>query len=156
MRLRIGLLLFTLAALIFWNLRYGPYRVNKMTQSAARQAVERAQTEFQVELDFTEASIAKVEEIAGRAASGASLSEARREELAKLFGVYLGEVARRHHGGEWLIPKKGPLQGALVLQSKHGLTSPPSKVYQRLTGGPGDNLTAYYQALTRSSTTVAR
>lgn len=148
MRLRIGLILITVLALILWNLRYGSYRLIKTTQKAAADAVELAQRDFQVSLDFSEASVAKVEEIATRAAaSGAALPEARREELAKLLGVYLGEVARRHHGGEWLIPKEGPFQGALVLQSKRGQTSPPSKVYKRLTDGPEDNLVFYYKAL---------
>lgn len=154
MRLRLGLLLLTIVALVLWNLRFGPYRLTRMTQNAAREAVERAQSEYQVELDFSEASIAKVEEVAGRARAGGALNEAGRAELAKLLGVYLGEVARRHHGGQWIIPKEGPFQGALVLQSKRGMTSPPSKVYKRLVDGEGDNLAAYYQVLTRPAVAV--
>lgn len=148
-RLRIGLLLFTVAALILWNLRFGPYRLTKMTQSAAAEAVARAGSEFKVDLDFTEASIAKVESIAARLYQGNALSEPQREEWSKLLGVYVGEVARRNHGGEWLIPKDGPFAGALVLQTKQGQSSPPSKVYKRLTNGEEDNLEFYYKVMMR-------
>ncbi|MBM3794947.1 MAG: hypothetical protein FJW31_12960 [Acidobacteria bacterium] len=107
-----------------------------------------AQRDFQVELDLSEESIPKVEEIAVRATAG-SLTEARREELSKLFGVYLGEVARRYHGGEWLIPATGPIAGALMLQNRRGQTSPPGRVHQRL-NGEGGSLAGYYRTITPS------
>ena len=149
------LLLVAILALVGWNIRFGPYRLRRMIAAASGEAVERAKTEFKIELDFTEASVEKVEEIAARVFARQPLAEERRAELAKLIGVYLGEVARRNHGGEWTIPKDGPMAGALVLQGKTGQSSPPSKVYKRLTDGDGDNLAIYYQQLIRASPPAA-
>ena len=149
MRVRIGLLLLVVFALIAWNLRFGPYRLRRMVEAGCAEAVQRAQAEFGVELDYSEGSIAKVEAIAAKVFAQQPLAEERRAELSKLLGVYLGEVARRNHGGEWLIPQEGPLAGALVLRRGTGETSPPSKVYQRLIKGDEDNLASYYQVLVR-------
>ena len=133
---------------------FGPYRLRRLVAATATEAVERARTEFKIELDFSESSVEKVEEIAARALAQPRFSEERRAELAKLFGVYLGEVARRNHGGEWLIPQGGPMAGALVLQGKGGQSSPPSKVYKRLANGGEDNLTVYYELLVKASRPV--
>lgn len=148
MRVRVGLLLLTIVALIFWNLRYGPYRLKRLIDSGCQQAIEMSQRDFKTELDLSEESIPKVEAIAAQAAAG-PLTEARREELSKLLGVYLGEVARRYHGGEWLIPRDGPAAAALMLRNRRGQTSPPARVYQRL-GGEGGSLADYYRTITTS------
>ncbi|MCC6539384.1 MAG: hypothetical protein IT162_17665 [Bryobacterales bacterium] len=149
MRIRVGLLVLTVLALIFWNLRYGPYRLKRLIDSGCQQAIQAAQRDFQIELDLSEESIPRVEAIAARAMAAGSLTEARREELSKLFGVYLGEVARRYHGGEWLLPSSGPAAGVLLLRNRRGQTSPPARVYQRL-GGEGGSLADYYRAIATS------
>lgn len=149
MRIRVGLLLLTIVALIFWNLNHGPYRMKRLIDSGCAQAMEMARRDFKVELDLSAESIPRVEEIAARAAAAGTLTEARRAELSKLLGVYLGEVARRYHGGEWLIPASGPAKGALMLRNRRGQTSPPARVYQRL-GGEGGSLADYYRAITTS------
>ncbi len=113
----------------------------------AQRAVEAAKRDFQIELDYSEASIRSLEEVAGRMFSQKP-SGAQLEQLCFLYGAYLGEVARRHHGGDWVIPTDGPYAGVVTLQTKGGSqTSPSAKLYKRLTNGDEDNLDFYYKVL---------
>ena len=107
-------------------------------------------------LDFTDASVQVVEQLAGQLEDSGpkdwETNEASAEYLwdfAKMLGFYVGEVMRRHHGGEWgfMEQAKGPpIYGIRV---NGGLTSPMEKAYQRLTIGPEDNLWSYYVMITR-------
>lgn len=112
----------------------------------AQDAVNQAQGQFQVSLDYSEASIAKVESILAQL--GTSLPDPKREQQAMLWGAYIGEVARRHHGGAWVVPSDGPFTGVITLQAADGNSfSPPAKVHKRLTNGDEDNVAFYYRVM---------
>jgi hypothetical protein len=71
--------------------------------------------------------------------------------FAKAFGSYVGEVLRRHRGGEWgMVSMNGqPFPG---LQQKNGaLCWPWSKVQKRLVNGPEDNVWHYYRVLVQDA-----
>lgn len=102
----------------------------------AQEAVDLAQRDFQVKLDYSEESIRRLEDLIARQGQ---VSAERRRRFALLWGAYLGEVARRHHGAEWLADG--------VLKFGTGELSPPSKVNKRFINGAEDNVYFYYQMI---------
>jgi len=79
--------------------------IGAMMLAFADEAVKMGREGFEMELDFSEASLQKVEEILSHLSSempeGASDSSI--DEMSKVWGGYLGEVVRRRWGGEWTI-----------------------------------------------------
>lgn len=130
-----------------------------MMQNYAEQAVLLAR-EFKIELDYSEASVEQVELLLGQLES--ELAEGRRgksspkphaagppiDEMARIWGGYLGEVVRRRFGGEWGIesyPGEDFLIIALNVQGSR--LFPAMKVHKRLTDGAADNLWIFYQMM---------
>lgn len=79
-------------------------QIVETVEAYALDAVDLASQNFGVKLDWSENSIQKVEQMLARL--HVEMSNARPTEdtiwsFAKLFGSYIGEVIRRHHGGEW-------------------------------------------------------
>jgi len=128
-------------------------------------AVTYARCVFEIYLDYSEASLQQVEQMMtvlhnDRARNwflrllrpGPTEEEVR--QVALLLGAYIGEVIRRHHGGQWTINRRLGLQ--LLPLITHGVsTDPLSQVYQRLAYGAGEDVWSYYQVL-RSELARAR
>ncbi len=115
--------------------------VEQMVFEYASEAVDQARAQ-KVALDFSEASVEKLEQLVG-AASPQNLDEA-----SKMWGAYLGEVVRRRWGGEWSIESYPGGQFATLTLTVHGSKLFPSlKIYRRLTGGTNENLATFYQAV---------
>lgn len=120
-------------------------------RSAARQAgdmIRFAQLELAVTLDWSDASIAVVEDLAAalhadlRRERG-SYSEVR--ALVQMLGCYVGEVYRRNHGGEWgYVTARGQRRMALRSADGSRVLWPIERVTQRLRSS-GHNVLAYYQ-----------
>jgi hypothetical protein len=125
--------------------------------ACAEWAVVYARGVFEVELDYSEASLRQIERmmsvlfkdrhrswLARWLRPGPTEEEVR--QVALLLGAYIGEVIRRHHGGQWAFHKRLGLQ--LLPLITHGVsTYPLSKAYQRLTYGPEEDVWSYYQVL---------
>lgn len=83
----------------------------------AKDAVDVAKRNFQIDLDFSEESIQQIEAIASRQfaviVEGDGPSDRNLETFCKIWGAYIGEVFRRHHGGEWVVPQEGFVPGPL-------------------------------------------
>ena len=130
-----------------------------MMQGYAEQAVALAR-ELKVELDYSEASVEKVESLLGQLqgelsqwATGRESPEAQAksqpvDEMARIWGGYLGEVVRRRFGGEWSI-ETYPGGDFLIVALNVGGSRlfPAMKVHKRLTEGVGDNLWTFYQMM---------
>lgn len=120
-------------------------------RSAARQAgdmIRFAQIELAVSLDWSEASIAVIEDLAA-----ALQADLRRERgsyhevraLVQMLGCYVGEVYRRNHGGEWgYVTTRGQRRMALRSADGNRVLWPIERVQQRLRSN-GHNVLAYYQ-----------
>ena len=116
-------------------------------EGAAEQAVEASRERGGPVLDYSEASIAVVEEILAEAAEYASeLSEDELRHMSQSFGCYVLEVGRRAHGGtyEWSEERDAPVL----------VTGEPSfqvamltwdKVRGRLGGDEADDIAFFYQ-----------
>jgi hypothetical protein len=136
--------------------------VTDMMVAYAQDAVDMAKANFGVELDYSEASVQKVEEcltklhdtipkgflgkLLGRGPSADDILQ-----VSKMFGGYVGEVFRKYHGGAWLVePAPGSDGPVVTLQhSNGGKFWPSAKVHKRLVNGPEDNVWVYYRVLTR-------
>ena len=119
-----------------------------MMQGFAEQAV-RLGREFKVHLDYSENSLQEVEHLLGRLHDDMSKSDANKiEEMAKIWGGYLGEVVRRHFGGEWSIEKYPAGDFLIVTLNVNGARLFPSmKVHKRLTEGSGEDIWNFYQSV---------
>lgn len=125
-------------------------------QAHAQDAVDMARERFQVNLDFSEQSITRVERCLeqlhaslprgfGRILRQRKL-EAEAWDLAKMWGGYVGEVVRRRWGGEWATASSAA-GTTIVLCVLGSEVYPTAKVYGRLTNGAVDGITTYYQTL---------
>jgi hypothetical protein len=144
-----------------------PDSIAAMTRDFAAAAVEMART-MHVELDYSEQSLERVEEILGRlheeardwriaesanralndAPASAGPSASQMDDMCKLWGSYFGEVVRRKWGGDWSIETyPGAGFATLTLSVTAGKLFPSIKVYRRLTEGEGDNLWTFYQSV---------
>jgi hypothetical protein len=119
----------------------GANTVEQMVADYAQQAVARARA-AKVELDFSEASVARLEQLL---AGGAPADV---EEAAKLWGAYFGEVVRRRWGGEWSFETyPGGNFATLTLTVAGSKLFPSIKIYRRLTQGTSEDLAAFYAAV---------
>jgi len=72
--------------------------------------------------------------------------EDRVDELARVWGGYLGEVVRRRFGGEWTVEKYPAGDFLIVTLNVNGAKLfPAMKIHKRLTNGAADDLLAFYR-----------
>jgi hypothetical protein len=128
--------------------------VTEIARAYSLDAIDLAEKNFRVTLDWSEESVRNVEEMLGRLHD--EMANALPPEdviwtFAKAFGSYVGEVLRRHHGGEWgMVNLEG--QSFPGLQQKNGaLCWPWSKAQKRLVNGQEDNMWHYYSVLVRDA-----
>lgn len=115
----------------------------------ARIAVKTARTKWNALLDFTPASLQAVENVLAQlhdvlqtAPPDDRPTEQQIELAAKVWGVYVGEVVRRHMGGKWALS-----EGVLQLEINDARLFPLRKVQKRLIDGPGDAIPFYFNAV---------
>lgn len=136
--------------------------VTDMMVAYSQDAVDMAKSNFGEELDFSERSVQIVErclkqlhetvprglfgKLFGRGPSPEEI-----ETVAKMFGAYVGEVFKRHHGGEWIVDESTSSSGSAIAMehTSGGRFFPTAKIFMRLTNGPEDNVWIFYQVLTR-------
>jgi hypothetical protein len=125
--------------------------VDQALSEAARSGVEFASQVFGVTLDYSEASIEKVESILSKIYDAAPKTASKPEEFQKIgfvFGGYIGEVIKRHFGGRWKMETSlYPGQKILTFEISGRDLWPQMKVGKRLENGPEDNVWFYYQFL---------
>jgi len=124
----------------------------------AEQAVGLARDQHGISLDYSEDSLEQVETILAAIydaiPKGAFAkvfkrrpSEAEIQQMAVVWGAYVGEVIRRRWGGEWTLETPVHPEPVLTLRVIENNIFPPARVYKRLTNGPEDNVWHYYQVL---------
>src|SRR5437016_1246452 len=120
-----------------------------MMQAFAEQAV-RLGREFKINLDYSEGSLEEVERLLARFHDELTSANAgsKLEEMARIWGGYLGEVVRRRFGGEWSIESYPGGDFLIVALNVGGSRLFPSmKVHKRLSDGAGENLWSFYQMM---------
>lgn len=99
---------------------------------------------WDVELDFSEASIARVEEVCEQLYDFVDEEERDVAMYSRYLGAYIGEVFRRVVGGEWVI-HSDKLGQVPAVRCGDLTIFPHDKVRKRLVDGPRDNLFAYFE-----------
>jgi len=117
-----------------------------LMQQRAQEAVERAESEYEITLDQSPASVERVDEILGRlherhAASKLSEAEVNHESLT--WGAYVGEVIKKVRPGEWAQDSAvgGPFSLPIVYTQEENSESFPVRwCRKRIVNGDEDNI----------------
>jgi hypothetical protein len=135
--------------------------ITDMMVAYGQDAVDMARNNFSETLDYSERSVETVERCLGKLHDslpkgffgrllGRGPSADEIHTVAKMFGGYIGEVFRKHHGGDWVLePDETTSVPALtVVCPDGGRFFPPAKAHKRIVNGQEDNVWGYYQVLT--------
>lgn len=110
---------------------------------------------YNINLDYSEKSIEKVEELAeiihGQVSTNPSVKEENIEKVSKMIGSYLGEIIVKYIGGEWTVTENKVI--AIILNNNI-ICYPIGKVLKRVKSGEGDNICLYYKALKSGSLNI--
>jgi hypothetical protein len=121
--------------------------LDAMTAGYAAHAVELARSDFHETLDYSAASLDRLERILNRLCPAPDpLPQDEGEWLTTLWGSYFGETLRRLHGGEWTMSiYPGSTFAVPTLEVASGSRLYPlMKVHRRLTMGADESLPAFY------------
>jgi hypothetical protein len=132
--------------------------VNDMMVAYAQDGVDYAKQRFGITLDYSEPSVQLVEEVLGKMHQTIPKSGIAKlfkktppketvDQLSKMLGGYVGEVMRRHWGGEWKLESAAfPGQQVVTLHvANSGDVWPHFKAGKRLLNGAEDNIWHYFQ-----------
>ncbi len=119
----------------------------------ANEAVRRANREHQVALDFSPASVQRLEEDVLAKLHEAHLktpmSEQDLSRLSIRWGAYLGETLKRSRPGRWHRDSQKVGRGTTAVVFNPGTVAfPRSWVYKRIADGPEDNVAFKFQVFT--------
>jgi hypothetical protein len=129
-------------------------QIRQIAEAYALDAVDIAKSQFKINLDFSDQSITRVEQILDFLHNDRVKSNPTQEQIfnfAKVFGSYIGEVYRRNHGATWGTVTMGRDSfPGLQATAKGNLFWPWGKVQNRITQGAEDNVAVYYRVLLTS------
>jgi hypothetical protein len=118
----------------------------------AQAAVLTGKLKWQETLDFTPDSLDALERILSKIHNAVRFGsvEARPgadevELMAKVWGLYAGEVIRRHYGGVWSVGE----YGEYVLSTGEATLLPVVKMRKRIQEGPTENVRVYFTSVDR-------
>jgi hypothetical protein len=129
-------------------------KIAEIAAAYSLDAVDTAASNFGVELDWSDNSVRKVEEMLGRLHDDIVQSNPPEEavwKFAKEFGSYVGEVLCRHHGGEWGMVNLNGQEFPGIKQDGDRLCWPWARAHKRIVNGPEDDIWHYYQVLLNPS-----
>jgi hypothetical protein len=116
----------------------------------SQSAVHAARLKWNESLDFTGDSLEAVERILGKihnagryGSGGAAPSEEELVAASKMWGTYIGEVIRRHYGGQWSQSE----DGGLALLIGEATAYPVAKARKRIVDGASDNIRYYFSSM---------
>jgi hypothetical protein len=123
-------------------------KVAKIAEAYAKDAVDLAAKSFNTKLDWSDASISKVEAILANLRASMPTPKPPDEMIwnfAKGFGSYVGEVFRKNHGGDWGMVADGTNSYPGIRSKKDTLFWPWGRVQKRLVDGDENNVWHYYK-----------
>jgi len=136
-------------------------QISSMLIGNLEMAIRTADEKWGVDLDFSEKSLDGLEAILAKLYELTQQAAARGEPgptndqlntMCLMWGVYLGEVMRRHFGGKWKVaPSPRNPNGILQLAMGQASTFPQQKIYKRLINGQEDNVAFYFRAMRQTA-----
>jgi len=130
-----------------------------MMEAYSLDAVDMAKANFDEGLDFSEASVEKVEKIMRQFYDSLPRGFFQKlfkrppppetiDQVCKMFGAYIGEVLRRRFGGEWMFDEKTFPGTRIISLQRDGMRIwPTAKIHKRITNGAEDNVWHYFKIL---------
>lgn len=125
-------------------------KIAEIAAAYSLDAVDMANANFGIKLDWSDKSVKKVEGMLGCLHDDMAQSNPPEEAVwtfAKAFGSYVGEVLRKNHGGEWGIVTLNGQSFPGMQQDGERLCWPWGRAQKRIVNGPEDNMWHYYQLL---------
>jgi hypothetical protein len=132
--------------------------IAQVMQANADHAVRHAHDHFKWDLDFSPASLERVDKIIdvlhvelpksflAKALKRAAINE-EVWTAAKMWGAYVGETVRRQWGGRWKTTPTIDGHADVFLETPLGKFRPVDRVRDRLVEGSGDGMMAMYAEL---------
>jgi hypothetical protein len=118
-------------------------------QVVAKEAVKRAKAQYKVDLDFSPASIDRIEEMLARIHEDHLKKPLTEKELSLQsirWGAYIGEMIKRVRTGKWQRDSEKASRGTMpVVFDSENETFPCSWAYKRIADGPEDNIVFKFQ-----------
>jgi hypothetical protein len=99
------------------------------------------------DLDYSPASLARVEELINTLPGRKGTPKKQYRELSGVTGAYLAEVILRNVGGEWAWEDE--LEAGGIRLPSRTFVFPLHKARKRYEDGPGDDLVSYYAVIER-------
>lgn len=125
--------------------------VQMIAEAYALDAVDFAQKNFQIDLDWSDESVERMEailEVFHNQLDQAKPPEETIMQFAKMFGSYVGEVFRRNHGATWGLVNLDHDSFPGLQSDRNALNFWPwGRARNRMVNGPEDNIWHYYQIL---------
>lgn len=127
--------------------------IQQIAEAYALDGRDFAEKAFHISLDWSDASVEKVEAILDdlyrqKQVMKPPPTDEQVSIFSKMLGSYVGEVFRRNHGAEWgMVEFRGDSIPGLRATGTQHLFWPMGKVQKRLENGPEDNIWHYYQDL---------
>ena len=133
----------------------GAQTIAQLMTANADHAVRYARDHFKWELDYSPASLERVDKIIDvlhvelpKSFLAKALKHAAIEEevwtAAKMWGAYVGETFRRRWGGRWKTTPTVDGHADVILETPLGKCRPVDQVRRRLSEGSGDGVAALY------------
>jgi len=116
--------------------------------SLAQQAVLTAQLDWSEQIDCSEDCLDAVERILNKMhwlkkAPDSRVTDEQVDALSRSMGVMVGEVVRRHYGGQWRQSENGsfeiPYPGTTIF--------PIARARKRIVDGPAENVKMYFSSM---------
>lgn len=120
----------------------------------ANEAVDIAQNNYKIELNYAPASIEKVEIILGKLHEEVKKDKSQKgiDGLAMAFGAYMGEVIRRQYpNSKWNRNHSVAGKDSFPLHWLNGESFPCAWAYKRITNGPEDNVWYKYKVIKKKA-----
>ena len=118
-------------------------------RAVAAGAVKRAREEQRIELDYSPASIERLEAMLGELHNRHLQKPMEEKEiiiLSRRWGAYIGEVMKRMRPGKWRRDSEKAGPGAMPLIFDDGLEAfPCAWAYKRIADGPEDSIVFKFQ-----------
>lgn len=132
------------------DLRYDPTPEN--APRFAQDMVDAARELSRIELDWTPASLHRVDHIIGRFVDNGDRVEAMGATLFG-FGCYVGEVFVRSDGWRWCSTPETKMAGfavapLVVVRASGDVANPIDKVFKRARDGRDENLAYFFHVMT--------
>lgn len=116
----------------------------------SQMAIQSAKLKWAESLDYTPDSLDAIERMLGKmhnlakyAAPGQGPTDDHINTAARTWGIYIGEVIRRHYGGQW---SQGE-DGVLTLSIGEAKVLPLAKARKRIVDGPTENIRYYFSSM---------